>query len=116
MKITTPAGTIECTIDEYEELVVRGLIPGKEELIEKNKEDDWIGMLQKLVPEKPKDAKPGQNWPPTVALYGCEMLSPITAYGCPSVPDNKLYDKPFSTTTFVTDDKSNSIDNNSKLT
>lgn len=36
MKITTPAGIIECTVDEYEELVVRGLVPGKEQLIEQN--------------------------------------------------------------------------------
>ena len=36
MKITTPVGIIECTVDEYEELVVRGLVPGKEQLIEQN--------------------------------------------------------------------------------
>lgn len=34
MKITTPAGIIECTVVEYEDLVVRGLVPGKEQLIE----------------------------------------------------------------------------------
>lgn len=85
MKITTPAGIIECTVDEYEDMLVRGLLPGKEQLIEQSKEDEWIEMLRRLVPEKPKDAVPGQNWPPTVALYGCEMTQPITAYGCPSV-------------------------------
>ena len=36
-------------------------------------------MFRRLAPEKPKDAVPGQNWPPTVALYGCEMTQPITA-------------------------------------
>lgn len=85
MKITTPAGIIECTVDEYEDMLVRGLLPGKEQLIEQSKEDEWIEMLRRLVPEKPKDAVPGQNWPPTVALYGCEMTQPITAYGCPPV-------------------------------
>ena len=34
MKITTPTCIIECTVDEYEDLVVRGLVPGKEQLIE----------------------------------------------------------------------------------
>lgn len=34
MKITTPTGIIECTVDEYEDTVVRGLLPGKEQLIE----------------------------------------------------------------------------------
>lgn len=90
MKITTPAGTIECTVDEYEDMVVRGLLPGKEQLIEQSKDDDWLDMFRRLAPEKPKDAKPGLNWPPTVALYGCEMTQPITAYGCPSV-DQTLY-------------------------
>lgn len=42
MKITTPAGIIECTVDEYEDLVVRGLVPGKEQLIEQNSDDEWL--------------------------------------------------------------------------
>lgn len=107
MKITTPAGIIECTVDEYEDMVVRGLLPGKEQLIEQNKEDDWIDMLRRLTPEKPKDAKPGQNWPPTVALYGCEMTQPITAYGCPSIDQIRF-------TTNTTDN--DIIDNKTQLT
>ena len=57
--------------------------------------------------EKPKDAKPGINWQPTVALYGCEMTQPITAYGCPSV-DQTLY------TANTTDN--DIIDNKTQLT
>lgn len=61
MKITTPNGIIECTVDEYEDTVVRGLLLGKEQLIEQNKEDEWLDMFRRLAPEKPKDAKPGQT-------------------------------------------------------
>ena len=34
----------------------------------------WIEMIKRLTPEKPKDAIPGQNWPPTVELYGCQSV------------------------------------------
>ena len=85
MKITTPAGIIECTVDEYEDLVVRGLVPGKEQLIEQNVDDDW---LQKL-PRIDKKSDPPEWMKTIVALYGCELTQPITAYGCPSV--DQLY-------------------------
>lgn len=85
MKITTPAGIIECTVDEYEDMVVRGLLPGKEQLIEQNIDDDWLQKLPRK--DKPKDVP---DWMKNVvALYGCE-IQPITAYGCPSV-DQTLY-------------------------
>ena len=75
MKITTPAGIIECTVDEYEDLVVRGLLPGKEQLIEQNDNDDWLQKLQRI--NKSRDTP---DWMKTVvALYGCETVPPITA-------------------------------------
>ena len=86
MKITTPAGIIECTVDEYEDLVVRGLVPGKEQLIEQNVDDDW---LQKL-PRIDKKLDPPDWMKNVVALYGCELTQPITAYGCPSVDQTQF--------------------------
>lgn len=86
MKITTPAGIIECTVDEYEDLVVRGLVPGKEQLIEQNGNDDW---LQKL-PRIDKHSEPPEWMKNVVALYGCEIVQPITAYGCPSVDQTQF--------------------------
>ena len=74
MKITTPAGIIECTVDEYEDLVVRGLLPGKEQLIEQNSDNDW---LQKL-PRIDKMSDPPDWMKEQVALYGCETVPPIT--------------------------------------
>lgn len=85
MKITTPAGTIECTVDEYEDMVVRGLLPGKEQLIEQSKDDDWLQKLSRT--DKKSDPPPWMK--NVVALYGCEITQPITAYGCPSV--DQLY-------------------------
>lgn len=102
MKITTPAGIIECTVDEYEDLVVRGLVPGKEQLIEQNIDDEW---LQKL-PRIDKKSDPPDWMKNVVALYGCEIAQPITAYGCPSV-DQTMY------TANTTD---NDTDNKTQLT
>lgn len=70
MKVTLPdLTTIECTVDEYEELIARGLI-GK-------KLDDLKVELEghdgeKIVIPSPKK-RPYQNWPGVVALYGCEI-------------------------------------------
>lgn len=102
MKITTPAGIIECTVDEYEDLVVRGLVPGKEKLIEQNIDDDWLQKLPRT--DKPRD--PPDWMKNVVALYGCEITQPITAYGCPSV--DQLY------TANTTDN--DIIDNKTQLT
>src|SRR5574344_103962 len=76
MKLLYNGMEITCTVDEFEDLITRGLIPGRDELIERNKDDDWIEMIRRLTPEKPKDAVDGRNWPPTVALYGVEMSQP----------------------------------------
>lgn len=90
MKITTPAGIIECTVDEYEDLVVRGLVPGKEQIIDQSADDDWLHKLPRIdkhgdVPDWMKN---------TVALYGCEIAQPITANECPSI------DPQYTITTF----------------
>lgn len=86
MKITTPAGIIECTVDEYEELVVRGLVPGKEQLIEQNSDDDWLQKLQRI--DKHEDTP---DWMKNVvALYGCELPQPITVHGCQSVDQTQF--------------------------
>lgn len=76
MKITTPAGIIECTVDEYEDLVVRGLVPGKEQLIEQNSDDDWLKKLPRI--DKHGDTP---DWMKNVvALYGCEIAQPNIVY------------------------------------
>lgn len=70
MKVTLPdLTTIECTVDEYEELIARGLVGKKlDELkVEFEGQDS-----EKIVIPSPKK-KPYQNWPGTVALYGCEI-------------------------------------------
>ena len=70
MKVTLPdLTTIDCTVDEYEELIARGLI-GK-------KLDDLKVELEgqngeKIVIPSPKK-KPYQNWPDVVPLYGCRI-------------------------------------------
>lgn len=107
MKLLYNGMEITCTPDEFEDLVTRGLIPGKNELIERNKDDDWIEMFRRLTPEKSKDAVPGRNWPPTVALYGCEM-SPITAYGCPSVATDEPY-KTYTSTVPISQEQFNKL-------
>lgn len=70
MKVTLPdLTTIDCTVDEYEELIARGLV-GK-------KLDDLKVELEgqngeKIVIPSPKK-KTYQNWPGVVAIYGCEI-------------------------------------------
>lgn len=86
MKITIPAGIIECTVDEYEDLVARGLVPGKEQLIEQNSDDDWLKSLSRLD-------EPGRrpDWMKNVvALYGCEIPQPITAQSLSSVDQTQF--------------------------
>lgn len=109
MKLLYNGMEITCTPDEFEDLVTRGLIPGKNELIERNKEDDWIDLIRRLTPEKPKDAVPGRNWPPTVALYGCEMVQPITAYGCPSVATDDPYKPAYTSTVSISQEQFNKL-------
>lgn len=102
MKLVYNSIEITCTVDEFEELVTRGLIPGRESLMDKYKDDDWIGMMRKLVPEKPKTVLP--DLPPVVALYGCEMSKPIAVYGCQPIP-SKDYDPTYTTSQTTSDDK-----------
>ena len=70
MKVTLPdLTTIECTVDEYEELIARGLVGKKlDELKVEFEGQDG----EKIVIPSPKK-KPYQNWPGVVALYGCEI-------------------------------------------
>lgn len=103
MKITTPAGIIECTVDEYEDLVVRGLVPGKEQLIEQNSDDEW---LQKL-PRIDKKSDPPDWMKNVVALYGCEIAQPNIVYDRSSA-DQTMY-------TANTTDNDN-LDNKTQLT
>lgn len=86
MKITTPAGIIECTVDEYEDLVVRGLVPGKEQLIEQNSDDEWLQKLPRIV----KKSDPPDWMKNVVALYGCEIAQPNIVYDRSSV-DQTMY-------------------------
>ena len=76
MKVTLPdLTTIECTVDEYEELIARGLVGKKlDELKVEFEGQDG----EKIVLPSPKK-KPYQNWPGVVALYGCEipMIDPF---------------------------------------
>ncbi len=102
MKLVYNSIEITCTVDEFEELVTRGLIPGRESLMDKYKDDDWIGMMRKLVPEQPKKGQP--VLPPTVALYGCEMAMPVAVYGCQPIP-SKDYDPTYTTSQTTSDDK-----------
>lgn len=104
MKLVYNGIEITCTIDEFEELVTRGLIPGREELMEKYKDDDWIGMMKKLVPGTPKAVPSEPKTPPFVALYGCEVAMPVAVYGCQPIP-SKDYDKTYTTSQTTNDDK-----------
>ena len=67
MKVTLPDLTIiECTIDELEELVARGIVGNK--LVE-TKEQLGIRDKQKVIrPSTPKMPTP---WNQVVAVYGC---------------------------------------------
>lgn len=69
MKVTLPdLTTIECTVDEYEELVARGLIGKK---LEDLKIDLGLGEDKKItVPRAPKYPP---AWDQVVALYGCQI-------------------------------------------
>ena len=75
MKVTLPdLTTIDCTVDEYEELIARGLIGKKLDDLKVELEGQDGEKI--VIPASKK--KPYQNWPGVVALYGCEipMLDP----------------------------------------
>ena len=93
MKVKIKDIEIECTVDEYEELVVRGLLGDEPKTIintdtltiqddksDNSQLDDWMKLLKKYEPKK-KD--PWSDM--VVTAYGCEMPYPQI-----SIPDSKL--------------------------
>ena len=94
MKLLYNGMEITCTPDEFEDLVIRGLLPGREKLININDDDDDNEWLKQFCKNVPKEVMKGPYLPPTVALYGCEMTQPIAVYGCPSVATGDPYIPP----------------------
>lgn len=50
MKLLYNGMEITCTPDEFEDLVIRGLLPGREKLININDNDEWIAPFWENVP------------------------------------------------------------------
>ena len=71
----TDGTEITCTVDEYEELYVRGLVGknGAREALQ-----DFLEP-QKTDPPKIKDLP---KMPPPVAVYGVQMPGVVALYGC----------------------------------
>ena len=72
MKVKIKDIEIECTVDEYQELVKRNLLSDETEQKQDNDKlsidlDDW---LQKLVKQGPNKPDPWRDM--TVMCYGCE--------------------------------------------
>ena len=78
MKLLYNDMEITCTPDEFEELVIRGLLPGREKLININDNDEWIDPFWDHLPK--------------------EMTKPVVVYGCPSVATGDPYIPPVYTT------------------
>lgn len=72
MKITLMNGTmIDCTIDEYEELMPRGLLGNKKESLQEG--------LKELINWPREDYTPKNPYHfPDVALYGCKSPGPTS--------------------------------------
>jgi hypothetical protein len=72
MKITLMNGTmIDCTIDEYEELLTRGLLGNKKESLQEG--------LKELINWPREDYTPKNPYHfPDVALYGCQSPGPTS--------------------------------------
>ncbi len=72
MKITLMNGTmIDCTIDEYEELMTRGLLGNKKESLQEG--------LKELINWPREDYTPKNPYHfPDVALYGCQSPGPTS--------------------------------------
>lgn len=67
MKVTLPdLTTIECTVDEYEELVARGIIGNK-----LNEMKDSLGIDVEPAPKFHSTPKMPTPWTEVVAVYGC---------------------------------------------
>lgn len=72
MKLLYNGMEITCTLDEFEDLVIRGLLPGREKLSNINDNDEWIAPCWKHLPK--------------------EMTQPVVVCGCPFVAtDNPAY-------------------------
>lgn len=72
MKITLMNGTtIDCTIDEYEELMTRGLLGNKKESLQEG--------LKELINWPRDDYTPKKPHFPDVALYGCQSPGPTSS-------------------------------------
>lgn len=76
MKLLYNGMEITCTPDEFEDLVIRGLLPGREKLININDNDELNGLLKHL----PK-----------------EMTQPVVVYGCPYAATGDPYIQPYYT-------------------
>ena len=76
----TDGTEITCTVDEYEELYVRGLVGknGAREALQ-----DFLEP-QKTDTPKIKDLP---KIPTPIAVYGVQMPGEIALYGCQQVPD-----------------------------
>lgn len=83
MKLKWNGLEIELTVDELKQMVEKGLISPEDDEIPYPEE--WKDMIRQLP-----HVKPEQNHPPTprpfdvVALYGCQIPSPIQ---CTDVPN-----------------------------
>ena len=67
MKVTLPDQTIiECTLDELEELVARGIVGTK-----LNETKESLGIDIKPAPKWPSTPKMPSPWEQVVATYGC---------------------------------------------
>ena len=82
MKVKIKDIEIECTVDEYEELVKRNLLNGETEQKTGDLSIDDNDWLQKLIKQGPNKPDPWRDM--TVMCYGCEMPSnvidvPLTA-------------------------------------
>lgn len=72
MKITLMNGTmIDCTIDEYEELLTRGLLGNKKESLQEGLKELINWPREDYTPKKP-------YFPDVVALYGCQSTVPTS--------------------------------------
>lgn len=106
MKLLYNGMEITCTPDEFEDLVTRGLLPGREKIITTNDNDEWLEQFWKNIP---KEVKKGPDFQPVVALYGCEMIQPITAYGCPSVATDDPYKPAYTSTVSISQEQFNKL-------
>lgn len=52
MKLLYNDMEITCTPDEFEDLVIRGLLPGREKLSNINDNDDWINQFWERFPKE----------------------------------------------------------------